>query len=40
MRNYPKDEMTANFEVLKLQREYLYQTFNDFSKRGLTKKQN
>ena len=24
MRNYPKDEITANFEVLKLQREYLY----------------
>ena len=29
MRNYPKDEITANFEVLKLQREYLYQTFSD-----------
>ena len=34
MRNYPKDEITANFEVLKLQREYLYQTFSDMPIRG------
>ena len=29
MKNYPNDPITANFEILKLQREYLYQTFSD-----------
>lgn len=33
MRNYPDDAMTATFEVLKLQRDYLYSTFHDIPKR-------
>lgn len=33
MRNYPDDAMTATFEVLKLQRDYLYSTFHDVPKR-------
>ena len=40
MKNYPKDEVTANFEVLKLQREYLYQTFSNIPKKGVEKKPN
>jgi len=33
MRNYPDDAMTATFEVIKLQRDYLYNTFHDIPKR-------
>ena len=32
LRDYADDEMAATFQVLKLQREYLYQTFHDISK--------
>ena len=32
LRDYADDEMAATFQVMKLQREYLYQTFHDISK--------
>ena len=35
MLNYPTDQLSDNFEVLKLQREYLYQTFHDVPLREL-----
>jgi Fe-S cluster assembly ATPase SufC len=38
IKNYPKDEISQHFEVLKLQREYLYQAFNEVPKRGQEKK--